>query len=185
MKMAFNFKDKFFNELSLADKIDFIDRVCMDHLAYLSGHSKKAQGSGFLGYWEKHIQNKDVEISNSPILSRFKYSDKIGFHIVTLSGETICLKYNTAETYLFVYNCVNDFPLISPLVKLVEEGFSKEKIRKAGAYVEEYHKDLRPTGMKKNIGRPPLKDSLRQKIKRGEITRYEAYQKKKLEEDSL
>lgn len=175
-----SYKNKKYNDLTKEAQIAFIERVCMDNAEYfnevLGRGSKEAI---FINQWKDKVLKLEVPSSSSR-MDHYIYSEDKGLCVVDKESSILSLKFNIQEILVFICNAVNEIPLRSNLIDRLIAGDTCTQIHDTGVEKIEV---LKLPKVKRKTGRPGNPNSLRQKIKRGEITRYEAYQKKIASED--
>lgn len=173
-------KGKFYSKMSDEEKRAFVEAVCIRVEDMVLRSTSGSSTRNFFKYWGEQILK--ITPSASKYLDKYFYEVKdhvCALSIVTNDGELIDVSNNLKELKLFVYNVVNEVPLHSPIVENVKRGMSKQEIVDAGVDSLQYGST---SNVKTSKARP---DSLRQKILRGELTRYEAYEKPRKEKDKL
>lgn len=185
MKNLPDFKNRTYDKLTNAERIAMAERVAMDHCEYLKSQARNTAGFSFLDYWQNNIGK--IELASASDSMRFYvYSDTMGLCLVDSSGALSSVKYNTKENICFINNVINPIGFNSPIVERLKKGMTIEEIEDKGIDVREYGNQLpNARGTKGKIGKPVDPNSRSQRIKRGEITFYEAYQKKPTSEDAL
>lgn len=173
------FKNKTFDKLTNEEKLAMAERVAMEHYEYLKSHAQNTAGLSFLNYWQKHMST----VSNpscSEYMKFYYYSDKHGLCVVDTTGALSTLRFNTKEVICFINNVVNPIPFKSPIVERLLQGHQIVQIEDEGIDARDYGNQLPNARGMKGVkkGKPVNPNSLAQRVKRGEITRYEAYQKK-------
>lgn len=178
------FKNKTFDKLTQEEKLAMAERVAMEHYEYLKAHAQNTAGLAFLNYWQKNM-NTVSNVTCSDYMKFYYYSDKQGLSVVDSTGALSTLKFNTKEIICFINNVVNPIPFKSPIIERLLKGQTIVHIEDEGVDAREYGNQLPNSrgmrGVKK--GKPVDPNSLSQRVKRGELTRYEAYQKKTASED--
>lgn len=173
-------KCKPYSKMTDEEKRAFVEAVCMRAEEMSSKATSGVSTKNFFKYWSEQVLK--LKPSDSKYLDRYFYDVKdhvCALSIVTNDGELIDVSFNIKELKLFVYNVVNEVPLHSPIVQAARAGKSKQEIVDEG--IDSLH-----YGSTTNVKTSkPRKDSLRQKILRGELTRWEAYDKPKLEKKKL
>lgn len=179
-----NFKHKIFTQLTKEEKLAMTERVCMDTFVYFKATAPTTAGMSFVKYWMDNI-TKIEDPSDSPYMSHYLYIEGQGLCVIDGDEKIESVKMNSKETICFVQNVINPIPFRSPIVDRLMRGDGVEDLRATGVHTDLYG-DTLPTmkgmkGIKK--GKPKDPNSLAQKIKRGEITRYQAYQKKEFRDN--
>lgn len=171
MKEISSAKNKSWKEMTDKERRAFVEAVCMKAQDY--SIRTESSNRSFFKYWS-------INILVSP-LSTSEYMNVYWYHvrdhqcilcILSSDGQLIDISNNMTEVKQFVHNAVSEVPNRSSIVDAVLSGKKKFELIRDGVVGTSY------TGKIKK-GRKPTKDSLRQKILRGEITRYEAYEKGK------
>lgn len=177
------FKNKPFTDLNKEQKIAFTERVCMELFEYLKNVSPGTAGLNFAKFWMSNITTVS-EPSTSSYLSFYIYVEGKGL-CVRGQDAIESVRYNVKECICFIQNVVNVIPFRSPIVDQLARGTLIKDMKEKGIVSDGYGEQLATVkgmkGMKK--GKPVDPNSLAQRIKRGEITRYEAYQKKEFRND--
>lgn len=174
-----DFKNKRFTELNKEEKLAMAERVCMDAFGYFRATAPTTAGMSFVKYWMADIA-KIEDPSESPYMSNYLYIEGQGLCVIDGDGTTESVKMNSKEVICFIQNVLNPIPFRSPIVDMLRRGSRIEDLKIKGILTDLYG-DTLPTmkgmkGIKK--GKPKNPNSLAQRIERGEITRYQAYQKK-------
>lgn len=155
-----------------------IASLCSRTRDYLSNTT--SSNIEYFHYWSERILNHNP-LSDSPYMDRYYFGldDKavVSLYVMDDDGEFIDLSYNIKEVKLFVYNAFNEVPFHSPMVEAIRSGKKKFELVRDGLDSVKYG-----SLTDSKVGKP-RKDSLRQKILRGELTRYEAYEKNKKKKD--
>lgn len=172
------FKNKKYCDLNKAGKIAFVERVCMDMTQYLNSIGRNSKESSFIAYWKDAIL-KHPTPSNNACMNFYYYTEELSLSVMDCEGAISSLKYNILETVLFVHNVITAIPTRSHLIDRLIAGDHLIDIEDDGVGKVDV---LKVPTLHKKSGKPVNPDSLAQRIKRGEITRYEAYQKNKNEE---
>lgn len=177
-----DFKNKRFTELNKTEKVAFAERVCMDLCDYLKNVSPNTAGLNFARYWRDNITG--AQPSMSQYLEFYIYVEGEGLCVT--DGDTIAsVKTIPREVMNFIQNVVSSIPFRSPIADALARGTKLEEIKNRGIIDEGYSSPMATMkgtkGLKK--GKPIDPNSKAQRIKRGELTRYSAYQKK--EDDAL
>jgi hypothetical protein len=177
--MELNFKNKSYNTLTEDQKRDMVERVCMDHFDYLKGHGINTAGLAFIKYWRDNIQEL-ASPSDSHYLDPYFYMEGEGLCVADKETHFACVQFNTKEVVAFINNVVNDIPFRTPIIDALRSGATIADIKSRGVLADGYGNNLPNLKNMKGIrrGRKSKPDSLRQKILRGEISHYKAYQKK-------
>lgn len=177
-----DFKNKPFNELSNEQKVALLERVCMEHEEYLKKIARGSKNESFIKHWRDNALNLKAP-SNSTSLDFYIYDEKEGFCIFDKARLLCPLTYMTEEVVIFVYNVVSPMPVKSQVVEHIMGGGSLSVLFDLG---------IKPTGemlgpskalVRRKTGRPVNPDSRNQKVKRGELTHYKAFQKKNASEE--
>lgn len=166
-------KGKTWGEMNNEERIAFVEAVCMfgtDRMKACSLSRNTKHTFKFIGQYVI-----GTKMSESPYMNAYVYSTKAGspLAIECSDGQLIDLSNDMREIKIFVTNAIKEVPMESPIMNRVLSGKKKFEII-SEALTEKQYKHL-----EKPKGRKPQKDSLRQRILRGEITRYEAYDKPK------
>lgn len=176
------FKNKPFNTLTNAEKIALIERVCMDLLEYLNLIGNQGREASFVKHWCNYIINHPAP-SNSSLLDNYIYIEGSWLNVTDKRGATISLKYAVTEILAFIHNSISQVPVMTDLISRIEAGESAQSICDSGIESAKALEPIKVKAPRKVTGRPKNPNSLAARIKRGEITRYEAYQKKTASED--
>lgn len=182
------YKDKPFLSLTDKEKRDLVDMAAMLHIDHMKSSGARSESFRFIQMVEK--QNGHFPyVSSSTLLKDYIFHTKEGLCLVDKNGDKIPLKFDTAETAIFIHNAISIKSVRSPLVTMIQKGMTVQEINNLGIDLDDYPSKHTPPGLTNSMGRRVNKNSLAQRILRGEITRYEAYQKakyyKKSGEDSL
>lgn len=171
-------KNKAYKDMSVAEKIAFVEAVCMracEHTVKSSSHIRL-----YFKFWGEAILK--MIPSSSAYMDRYFYGVRDGVCVLCVlddDGEKLDVSNNVKELRLFLFNATNEIPLQSPIVNLVKDGKKKLEIASTGINPKVYASDTDV--------RPKATDTMskRQRVLRGELTRYEAYEKPNREKNKL
>jgi hypothetical protein len=171
-------KGKLWSEMDDQERRAFVEAICLKavHVAEVSS-STPTRSVAFFKLWADKILVFSKKLSESDYMKRYKYGWRDASPALLLEdngGYELEVTYNLKELKLFVYNAINEVPFRSPIISYMDLGVTAEDIKRKGVDSTAYGS---LTDVK--LGASKRKDSLRQRILRGEITRYEAYEKGK------
>lgn len=170
MKEIESAKNKYWDEMTDIERRAFVEAVCIRTCDYLV----KTQSStkAFFKYWATAILTKKV-VANNVRMARYYYDvidNQPSLSIEAEEDELIDVSHCIKEVRLFVLNAINEVPFKTPIMDAALSGKKKFEIIRDGVDENEYS-----NAANLKAGRKVGKDSMRQRIARGEITRYEAY----------
>lgn len=166
---------------------NYLDMSPVERQVFFKGVLKRAQkinNRNKTSY--RNISQYNGELYASPIMVHYASDENGGLCIEDCKGSRVNIDGNIQEVHVFLYNCINAFPFISPLLKRLRNLETWQSIQASGFDHEDRKKEPpKPRKIAGRLGRPQVKDSKRQKILRGELSYYEAYHKNKEDDDNL